>query len=81
MVCDLRGQSEVAAAPDCLPVKPGLTTLHLPIEANGINLEIMAPVLRGDAAGIEEAMSKGYIAMVDDHAADVFGLLLATRRP
>ncbi len=77
-VCDLRGASEIKAAPDRLPEPGRLETINLPIDSGSAGMRQMMPALvKGDIPGVDAALTQAYIDMVDTHGADVFGLYLA----
>lgn len=77
LVGDLRGPSELAAAPDHLPETNRPETINLPIDSNSGALRNLLPVvLKGDPAAIDDLMAQGYIEMVDTKGSTVFGPLL-----
>ena len=79
-VCDFRGVSEAAAAPDRLPKTDGMTLINLPIEAGYGKKEmgqLFGVALKGTPAELDEMMAGFYCRTVDEHAKDVFGPLIA----
>ncbi len=75
-LCDFRGVTERAAAPDKLPSSVTLSIAGLPIESGagrGDAMKMLGVALKGDPAALDATMSALYIQMAEEHGKDAFG--------